>query len=193
MNLQSKIVIITVMAMVALVGVGYAAWTFNTAQTSDVSVSSSAFAAIEADNVQVKNATGDAPVTNLYIICSKPDADGIYWSTTADGQNPITQLKLIGVVNEDDNDYVDFTTYTGTFTCSYAGNSSLTYVNVPAFSLNQDVTSTTKNANVEYSYTLPTLSYKVTPGSVAEVNAMQEEVNALSIQITFSFSVKSVA
>lgn len=196
MNLRSKIVIITLMAVVALVGVGYASWTFTTAATGDVNVTSAAYAAIEANNVQVKNAAGTADVTNLYIICDQPSGHGIYWSTTNDSTayaNKITQVKLIGSVNEDDNDYLDFEKYTGTFSCSYAGISTLTYITVPAFALNQDVESANASADVEYVYTLPELTYKAAPTSVAQVNAMLEEVNALSIQITFNFSVKSVA
>ena len=196
MNLRNKIVIITLIAIVALMGVGYATWTFTTAQTEDVNISSAAYAAIEANNVQVKTADGNTDVTTLYIICDQPSGHGIYWSTTNDAtayDNMITQVKLIGVVNEDDNDYLDFEKYTGNFSCSYAGVSTLTYVDVPAFALNQDVESESANANVTYNYTLPALTYKTTPANVAQVNAMLDEVNALSIQITFSFSVKSVA
>jgi len=196
MNLRNKIVIITLIAIVALMGVGYATWTFTTAQTEDVNISSMAYAAIEANNVQVKTADGNTDVNTLYIICDQPGKDGIYWSTTNDStahQHMITQVKLIGSVNEDDNDYLDFAKYTGTFSCSYAGNSTLTYVNIPAFALNEDVESASANADVEYIYTLPSLSYKTTPANVAQVNAMLEEVNALSLQITFSFNVKSVA
>ena len=192
MNLRSKIVIITLMAVVAIVGVGYATWTFNTEATGNVDVTATGFAAIEANNVQVKNATGTADVTVLYIVCEKPGEGGIYWSTAADGSAKITQIKLIGVVNEDDNDKLDFTKYTGTFTCDFAGDNTLTYFNIPAISINEDVESASKNANVEYLYTLPTLSYKDAPESVAEVNEMLAEVNNKSIEITFSFAVKSV-
>ena len=194
MNLRSKIVIITVMAVVALIGVGYATWTFNTEQTANVTTTGLATAAIEANGLQVKS--GSNVITQLYIICDQPSGHGIFWSTTNDStayDNMITQVKLIGVVNEDDNDYLDFTTYTGNFSCSYAGVSTLTYVDVPAFALNEDVESESADANVSYIYTLPALSYKTTPANVAQVNAMLDEVNALSIQITFSFSVKSVA
>ena len=193
MKLRSKILIITVMAVVALMGVGYATWTFTTAKTENVNVAGTAFAAIEAQNVQIKNADGSADVTNLYIICAKPEEDGIYWSTKADGSNQITQIKLIGSVNEDDLGNLDFDTYTGTFSCAYAGNSTLKYVNIPAFALAEDVESEGKDTDVEYLYTLPALSYNKTPENVAEVQAMYAEVSALSIEIQFSFNVKAVA
>ena len=193
MKLRSKILIITVMAVVALMGVGYATWTFTTAKTENVNVAGTAFAAIEAQNVQIKNADGSADVTNLYIICAKPEEDGIYWSTKADGSNQITQIKLIGSVNEDDLGNLDFDTYTVTFSCAYAGNSTLKYVNIPAFALAEDVESEGKDTDVEYLYTLPALSYNKTPENVAEVQAMYAEVSALSIEIQFSFNVKAVA
>ena len=193
MKLRSKILIITVMAVVALMGVGYATWTFTTAKTENVNVAGTAFAAIEAQNVQIKNADGSADVTTLYIICAKPEEDGIYWSTKADGSNQITQIKLIGSVNEDDLGNLDFDTYTGTFSCAYAGNSTLKYVNIPAFALAEDVESEGKDTDVEYLYTLPALSYNKTPENVAEVQAMYAEVSALSIEIQFSFNVKAVA
>ena len=194
MNLKGKIVIITLVAIVALVGVGFATFTFTNSVNDSAAISGNVAAAIEAQSVEVKNAEGTADVTNLYIICSSQAANGIYWSTTADGSNQITQVKLIGSVNEDDNDFVDFTKYTGTFTSSVTGApESTTWINIASFAtLNADVESTSKNANVEYLYSLPALSYKDVPENVEEVNALETEVNAISITITFTFSVKSV-
>lgn len=195
MKIQNKIAIICLIAIIAIIGTGFATWTFTTSVDADIaSISGSATAAIEASNVQVKTADGSATVSTLYIICDSPNGDGIYWSTSADGSNPITQVKLIGIVNEDDNDILDFSTYVGTFTASMTGApNSTTWVNVPTVTLDHDVTSTGKNTNVEYVYTLPTLSYKAVPTSVSEVNALETEVNAFDLTITFSFSVDSVA
>lgn len=197
MNLKGKIAIITIIAIIAVIGAGFATWTFTTAVDADIdNISGAAHAAIEANNVQVKTADGSAVVSTLYIICDSPSDEGIYWSTTNDStaaSHKITQVKLIGSVNEDDLDILDFSTYTGTFTCSFAGVSTGTWVNVPSISLDQDVVSASKNANVEYLYTLPTLTYKVVPTDVSEVEALQAEVSALDLTITFSFNVDSVA
>ena len=192
MNLKGKIVIITLVAIVALVGVGFATFTFTNTVNDSAAISGNVAAAIEAQSVEVKN--GNADVTNLYIICSSQAANGIYWSTTADGSVQITQLKLVGSVNEDDNDFVDFTKYTGTFTSSVTGApESTTWINIASFAaLNEDVESTSKNANVECIYQLPALSYKQVPNTVAQVNSLETEVEAISITITFTFSVKSV-
>jgi len=40
---------------------------------------------------------------------------------------------------------------------------------------------------------LPALNYIVVPTNVSEVNALEAEVNALNLTITFGFAVKSVA
>ena len=197
MNLKGTIVIITVITIIAIVGVGFATWTITTSADSSIGgVSGVATAAIEAYGVEVKTADGSETVSSLYIICDSPTSGhGIYWSTSNGAtayEDRITQIKLVGSVNEDDNDIADFATYTGTFTCSFAGVSTGTWINVPAIAINEDVVSESKNANVEYLYTLPTLSYKAIPNSVAEVNALETEANALNLTITFSFAVKSV-
>ena len=197
MNLKGKIVIITLVAIVALVGVGFATFTFTNSVNDSAAISGNVAAAIEAQSVQVKNADGTEDVTNLYIICASQAEDGIYWSTTNDSTaaaHKITQLRLVGSVNEDDNDIVDFTKYTGTFTSSITGvPDSTTWINIASFTtLNVDVESTSKNADVVYNYTLPALSYKAVPGNVTQVNALETEVNAISITIQFTFTVKSV-
>lgn len=198
MNLKGKIILIALITIIALVGAGFATWTFTTAVDADIDhVSGAAHAAIEANGLQVKSADGSTTISTLYIICDSPSDEGIYWSTTNDSTaaaHKITQVKLIGSVNEDDFDVLDFSTYTGTFTASMTGApNSTTWVNVPTITLDQDVVSASKNANVEYLYTLPTLTYKAVPSSVAEVEALQTEVNAFDLTITFSFSVDSVA
>ena len=194
MNLKGKIVIITLVAIVALVGVGFATWTFTTPVDGDAGISAGAHAAIEASNVEVKTADGSSTISTLYIICDQTSGNGIYWSK-ANGStaltNQITQIKLVGSVKEEDFDVVDFTTYTGTFTCTFAGYTG-TYFDIPAISFTQDVTSNGRDDAVTYTYTLPDLNYKVTPASVAQVEAMQTEINGLSLTIDCSFNVKSV-
>lgn len=201
MKLRIKLFIITLLAMFAFVGVGFAAWTFTkTVDADDVAATGLATAAIEAHDLVVKNADESAVVTQLYIICDAPSGQsglvagqGIYWATDAAGANPITQLVLIGSVTEDDNDIADISQYVGTFTGGAITAINGTWVNVAAASaLNQDVTSTGKDNAVKYTYTLPALSYADVPESVAEVDALETEVNAISITIEFHFNVKSV-
>ena len=69
-----------------------------------------------------------------------------------------------------------------------------TYVGIAATAaLNQEVTSTGKNADVQYVWNLPAVSYKTVPSSVAQVTALQAEVAVLSLTFSFTFNVASVA
>ncbi len=193
MILRNKIIIITLITIVALVGVGYATWTLATEKTSDVNGGGSVMAAIEASNVVVKDADGNA-ITDLYIICASPNDEDMYWSTSSDGSDRIAVLKLYGSVNENDFDYLDFSTYTGTFTSTMTGApNSTNWINLPVFNLEASVTSEDKDDDVCYTYTLPELSYKQTPETMTQVSALHTEVNALSLTITIGFRVTSVA
>ena len=193
MNLRSKIVIITLMAVVAIVGVGYATWTFNTEVNASVTgVTGKVAASIVADDVKVTK-DGSTEIEHLYIICSKPDVEGIFWSTTADGSDPIEQLKLVGSVDVEERDFVDFATYTGSFDCTFAGKTDGAWVNIPAKNVsNATVTSTSADGTVVYVYTLPTLTYKQSVSSLENLDSLQTEVNGLD-DLTFSFSFKVVS
>ena len=199
MNLRNKIILITIVTIIALVGVGFATWTFTNQVEASVSGAEGAVtAAIEADGLEVKTADGSATVTALYIICDSPTTGhGIYWSTTNDTtswDNRIEQIKLVGSVNENDFDIADFTKYTGKFTGSSNAVTAGTWIDaISAIALDQDVESASKNADVQTLVTLPTLSYKDIPENVAEVEALKTEANAISITITFHFNVKEVA
>ena len=202
MNSKSRLALIAVMAIMILIGAGFATWAFTTSVNEEVSgISGAVTAAIEANNVEVTTVDGSATISTLYIICDAPSGqeglvagNGIYWSTTNDSTayaNRITQVKLIGSITEDDNDILDFTNYIGNFSCSFSAVAG-TWVNVAALSVDHDETSATKTANVEYVVNLPAVSYADIPENVSEVNALETEVNALNLTLTFSFKVKSV-
>ena len=91
MSLKGKIIVITLITIVTLVGVGFATWTFTGSEESAYNISGYATAAIEANGLDVKNSDGSATVNNLYIICDSQSNHGIYWSTT----NDATALQLI--------------------------------------------------------------------------------------------------
>lgn len=202
MKLRNKIAAITGAATLAFAGIGFAAWTFTKSVNSDdVAVSGKVTAAIEASGLAVEDGNGNA-VTSLYLICDAPsgqsgllDGNGIYWSTenSNDHSKAITTLTLIGSVNEDDNDIADISTYKGHFASTATSAVSGTWVNIAATTaLNQEVTSTSKNANVEYVWTLPAPSYAAIPTSVAEVNALETEVHAISLTFSFTFNVSAI-
>ena len=200
MSLRNKLTVITVIAVIAILGVGFAAWTFTNQATDSAVINGKATAAIEANGLRVTDGAGN-DITTLYLICDAPAGqeglvagNGIYWATDKEGQNAITALTLFGTVNEDDNDIADITTYTGLFTSTATAVVNGTYVNIAATTaLNQEVVSASKNADVQTTFTLPTPSYASVPTTVAEVNALQTEVNALSLTFSFTFKVVSVA
>ena len=202
MKLQNKLAAITTAAMLAFVGAGFAAWTFTSSVNDNAVVAGEATAAIEADGLRVTDAAGN-DIANLYLICDAPageaglaDGNGIYWSTenSNDYSKAITSVKLVGSVNYDVNDIDDFDSYTGHFASTATAAVAGTWVNIAATSaLDQDVVSADEDDDVEYTWTLPAPSYAAIPNDVSEVNALEAEVNAISLTFSFTFNVKSVA
>ena len=201
MKLRNKLAIITTTAMLAFTGVGFASWAFTKSVSDSASVVGKVTASIEAKNLSVEDGNGNE-ISSLYIICDAPSGEtglvagnGIYWSTenSNDVSKKITSLTLIGSVEEDDNDIADISTYDGHFASTVTSAISGTYVSVASASaLDVTVTSTAKDADVEYVWNLPALSYVSVPTSVAEVNALQAEVAAISLVFAFTFNVASV-
>ena len=200
MKLRNKLAAIMVAAMLAFAGVGYAAWTFTKEVSDSATVVGKTTAAIEASGLRVTSGGND--VESLYLICDAPegetglnDGNGIYWSTenSNDVSKKITSLTLIGSVNESDEDILDFATYNGHFSSTATSAISGSWVNIASTSaLDQTVVSASKNANVEYVWTLPAVEYANIPTSVAEVDALQAEVAAISLTFAFKFNVASV-
>lgn len=200
MKLRSKLSAIAAAAMLLFTGVGFAAWTFTHSVNASATATAKVTAAIEADDLQVTDGAGNA-VSSLYLICDAPtgetgllDGNGIYWSTenSNDVSKKITSLTLIGSVNEDDNDIADITTYDGHFAMTSTAAFTGTYVSVAAGSLDTTVTSASKNADVQYVWNLPAVSYLTVPSDVSEVNDLQTEVASISLTFAFTFNVSDI-
>ena len=205
MKLRNKLTIISGIACLAFAGVGFAAWAFTKSVDSSAAVQAKVTAAIEAEDLKVEDGNGNE-ISALYLICDAPSGEegllpgnGIYWSTEADGKDDlgakseITALTLVGSVNEADHDIADISTYDGHFASTAVAAVSGTWVNIAASAaLDQTVTSTAADADVEYVWNLPVPSYAQVPTSVAEVSAMQAEVSALSLTFAFSFNVSAI-
>lgn len=201
MKLRNKIAAITAAAMLAFTGVGFAAWTFTKSVSDSAIVEREVTAAIEAQGLSVEDGHGNA-VEHLYLICDAPsgetgllDGNGIYWSTenSNDYSKRITTLTLIGSVTEDDNDIADISTYDGHFASTATLAHSGTYVSIAATSaLNTTVTSVDASSSVSTTFALPAVSYVTVPTSVAEVNALQAEVAAISLTFAFTFNVAGI-
>ena len=201
MKLRNKLAAIAAAAMLAFTGVGFAAWTFTKSVNDNAVVETKVTAAIEANELKVQDGAGN-DVTELYLICDAPSGqsgllagNGIYWSTenSNDVSKKITSLTLIGSVTEEDHDIAEISTYDGHFASTATSAISGTYVSIASTSaLDATVTSTSKNANVEYVWTLPEVSYVTVPTSVAEVTALQTEVAAISLTFAFTFNVADI-
>ena len=201
MKLRNKLAIISGAATLAFAGVGFAAWGFTKTVGANVSVEPQVTAAIEASNLKVEDGAGHE-ITALYLVCDAPTGqtgllpgNGIYWSTenSNDVSKKITSLKLVGSVEEDDNDIADIETYDGHFASTATAAVNGTWVNIAAAAaLNETVESTSKNADVEYVWNLPAVEYAQIPTSVSEVNSLQAEVAALSLTFAFTFNVSAI-
>ena len=209
MKLKNKIMGIGLAAMLAFTGVGFASWTFTKSVDVDVAdATGKVTAAIEAKGLSVEDGSGNA-VTGLYLICDAPTqaeltaasvtgllpGNGLYWSTQADGSDTITSLTLIGEREYDANDIADINTYVGHFSADAVSAINGTWVNIASVSaLDVDSSATAiGTSTVSTTWTLPVVSYVDIPESVAEVNALETEVNALDITYSFNFNIKSVA
>ena len=201
MKLRNKLAIISGAATLAFAGVGFAAWGFTATVNKSVAPQPKVTAAIEASNLKVEDGAGHE-ITALYLICDAPTGqtgllpgNGIYWSTenSNDVSKKIESLTLVGSVNEVDHDIADITKYDGHFASTATNAVSGTYVSIAATTaLDQTVQSTSKNADVEYVWNLPAVSYAQVPTSVAEVTAMQAEVAALTLTFAFTFNVSAL-
>lgn len=199
MKLKNKLAAITAAAMVAFVGVGFAAWAFTNEVNDSATISGKVTAAIEAQGLSVQDGSGNE-LAGIYLICDAPegeegllDGDGIYWSTQANGSDTITALTLVGSVNYDANDIADCSTYVGQFTAPAFEAVDGTYVDIAAVAaFSAEVTSEGPSASVSTTYTLPVPSYDLIPTNVAGVNALETEVHALSLSLSFTFKIKSI-
>lgn len=179
-------------AALALVGTGYAAWTFNSEVNATMNNTSAVTAAIEAKNVTAEH-------DELYLIVDACPAtnhkhlagNGIYWSTSKenDPSKKITTVKLTGKVNYAANDIVDFSKYVGHFEVS-STLANTTYVSFGTSAASEDVTVNSVDGDCEYTYTLPTVSYIRCPENVAEVAEMKADLAATTFSV--SFNVKNV-
>jgi len=197
MKLRNKIAAITAAAMLAFAGVGFAAWQFTSTVNKDASGSNLVTCAVEASDLTADHDT-------LYLICDAPAdptgnlkaGDGIFWSTSADGLNPITELTLTGEFNhnQEDLDYEHGIEYE--FTCTPSGDLAadtayFTYT-AGSFASGETGTSTTF-ADVTAVYTLPTYEYVAAVkayNSVSQVTAMNSALNGKTLTLSFTFGIK---
>lgn len=175
MKLKRSIAILTLFAMLTLVGAGFAAWTFTNAvqQGTDSEVTPKIVCAIELnDDFELYNAATDTVISTLYLVCDAP-ASGlntlaghdVYWSSAADvtaWANKIDNVYIKGTLNYDAYDIAEVASVTVTFAAgdNYALTNG-TYVQFAAATLPADKTvAVADNAEVKSAnFSLPVPSY----------------------------------
>ena len=206
MKLRNKIAAITAAAMLAFTGVGFAAWTFTAQREAEVATIEDRVAVgIElTDNFKLYNASGDAEVTALYLICDAPtgvtgvlDGAGVYWATDAAGANAITNVYLKGTITKVAEDGVldNKATVEVQFTTSHdlAAN---TYVSFGAMTAPANLTnvSTADGTVVQSaSFALPAVAYTSVPTSTAELTQMNTALGTALSGKKLSFTVQIIA
>lgn len=211
MKLRFKLMAITLLAMLAFVGVGFASWTFkNSVSTSDIAAEKEVAVAVEMDRTFALKAYTEAAHTNeitkLYLICDAPTAgtdnylagSGVYWASDAAGANRITDLYILGQLEYDPEDGVKpLSSVTVTFTVAntLAANDYVTFDSTATVGDDVVISSISDGAEVAYTLPLPTPSYTaavIAYNSVAQVTAMK---NALvvsgSIKVSASITAKT--
>ena len=185
MTLKNKIAAITAASMVAFVGIGFAAWTFNNSVAQEAEESAYATSAIEAKNVTLSGNT------EVYLVL---DQEKPYWSVAVNtGAKPVELAngKITVTPDYDLQDQNDGASWTWTLTSSITVDAAIaTYVNVTGFDVT-DKTGTITAAGDEgiaaVDYDLPTLAYTASkPASYTEYQTMLSAVS--TAHITFSFN-----
>lgn len=174
MKLLNKVTLVSVLGCAAVVGTGFAAWTFNQSATAgskaNVLITSTA-----------TEGTLEASATQLYLIL---DQSEVYFSTSNDEatalENKVTSITLTYTGSEESSDVSDVS-----FSFTQNVSSSLTtYISVSEGSLS-DAVALDNVKTVEF--TLPTLTYTDNkPTTIAKYNEMKSAV--ADATITFSFT-----
>ena len=185
MKLRNKISAITAVSMLAFVGIGFAAWTFNNSVAQEAEQDAYATSAIEAKNVTLSGNT------EVYLVL---DQEKPYWSVAVDtGSKPVelTNGKITVTPDYDLQNQNDGASWTYTLTSSITVDAAIaTYVNVTGFDVT-DKTGTITAAGDEgiaaVDYNLPALAYTASkPANYTEYQAMLTAV--ASAHITFTFN-----
>ena len=185
MKLRNKLGIITVASMLAFMGAGFAAWTFNNNVEQESESCTYVTSAINAKNVTLSGNT------TVYLVLDQAKP---YWSTEVNnGSKPVELAngKITVAPDYDLQNQNDGASWTWTLTSAIDVDSDIAnYVNVTGFDT-ADKTGTI-HANVgeaisPVDYNLPALSYTANkPTTYAEYQDMLSDVNGKVITFTFN-------
>ncbi len=192
MTLKNKIAAITAASMVAFVGIGFAAWTFNEGQAQEAEESAYATSAINGKDVVLSGNT------EVYLVL---DQDHPYWSVAVDtGAKPVelTNGKISVTPKYDVTDQNDGAIWRWTLTSEIEVDSAIAnYVSVTGFDTN-DHTDTIAaedgpDAIEAIDFDLPALAYTANkPASYTEYQAMLNAIETAHITFTFNCTFEEV-
>ena len=185
MKLKNKMAVITAASMVAFLGVGFAAWTFNNSVAQDQEAGAYATSAISAKNVEL---SGD---TTVYLVL---DQEKPYWSAAIDnGSKPVELAdgKITVSPDYDLQDQNDGASWTYTLTSAISVDSDIAnYVNVTGFDTvakTGTITAAGDEGIDPVDYDLPALAYTANkPSNYAEYQAMLAAVSGKTVTFTFN-------
>ena len=194
MKLRNKLSIISAASMLAFIGVGYAAWTFNNGEDQTKDFGTYVTSAIEAKNVEIADAT-------FYLVL---DQEKPYWSTEKEvNKKPIevTDGKISVTPKYEVVNHNDGASWKWTVSSNMVVDSAISkYVTVGSFAANGKTTGTITASDgndkiAAIDYNLPTLSYVEAqmPKSLEAYNAMVNAIGSAKITFTFNCSFEEVA
>ena len=209
MKLQNKIALTTLLATCALIGTGFAAWTFtNAVQTqSNAEATPQIVCAVELnDDFQLYKADGTL-LESIYLICDAPSdlentlgGHGVYWSSKNDATayaNKIDSVYIQGTLHYNAYDIAALTSVTVTFTKGegYALENG-TYIHFADATIpTVTVTPVVDNAEVKTSnFALPTPSYVGVDSSTFDsVDAVANITDELASTLTIVYQAQITA
>lgn len=185
MKLRNKLSIITVASMLAFMGAGFAAWTFNNSVAQESESGTYVTSAISAKNVTLSGNT------TVYLVLDQAKP---YWSTAVNtGSKPVELAngKITVAPDYDLQNQNDGASWTWTLTSVIDIDSDIAnYVNVTGFDTTNKTGTIHANVGETISpvdYNLPTLSYTANkPSTYAEYQDMLSDVNGKVITFTFN-------
>ena len=186
MKLKNKLSIITIASMLAFVGTGFAAWTFNNNTAKEAEFGTYVTSAINAKDVELSGNT------EVYLVL---DQDKPYWSTAVDnGSKPVELVdgKITVAPSYDLTNQNDGASWTYTLTSAIDVDSAIeTYVDITGFDAGSKTGTVTADGGLNQiasvDFDLPALAYtSAKPSTYAEYETMLSAVNGKVITFTFN-------
>lgn len=186
MNLKNKISMISCVAAMALVGTGYAAWTFSkdATQTATGNVNITA----KADEVGTLTVDNDS----FYLVI---DQGFLGWATTQNATASDISKVVLTYSGAEGKSTADNTNWkideTIKFTCTFDGSALSEYIVFTNVADTEYTKSYTGLADITLDYNLPTVSWKdgAKPENETEYDAMVTAIGSTTVDLSFTAEV----